>query len=269
MRRLYALLAFVALASVGMAARPKPAAGEPPPSKDEQQDMLGRITRNALASQDQLPDFICTQRTRRSEDRKGKGKKFKLRDTLEVEFTYIGGQPNWKLVTYDGRPTQRDYKQFRSGFVSDAILQFFSLPDSVFGEKVHTQFAWNRWDMLDRRRVQVFSFIVPAVSSQLALTTDFGAAVVGFHGLMYADAATETMVRLEVQLDLPRRSAARDGSIDVDYGSVEIAGREFLLPVKAVAQMRTPDGLVRNETEVVRYRKYTADSSVTFGAPDH
>jgi hypothetical protein len=241
---------------------------QPAPGVSEQQAMLARITQNALHSQDELPDFICTQRTKRSEDASGKGKRFKQRDILEVEFTFIGRHPKWNLLKLDGKPTRLSYNRIRSGFLSDAILEFFSLPDSIFGDEIQPHFVWNRWETLNGRRTGVFSFRVPSSASQLALTNEWQANVVGFHGLMYADASSETVTRIEVQLDLPRDGPARECSIDVDYGMVTIADRQFLLPVKAVARMRTLLGMAKNETEVVRYQKYAADSSVTFGAPD-
>ena len=46
-----------------------------------------------------------------------------------------------------------------------------------------------------------------------------------------------------------------------------IAERQFLLPVKAVARLRTSSMAAENETDVVRYQKYSADSSVKFGEP--
>ena len=230
--------------------------------------MLARITQSALHSQDQLPDFICTQLTTRREDNSGKGKRFRQRDTLEVEFTFIGHRPSWNLLRLNGKPTHLSYNQLKSGFLSDAILQFFSLPDSIFGDEVQTQFAWNRWETLNGRRAEVFSFDVPASASQLGLTNGWGSSVVGFHGLMYADAATGMLERVEVQLDLPGETAARECSIDVDYGSVTIADHQFLLPLKAVARLRTPRVWAQNETEVVRYQRYAADSSVTFGEPE-
>jgi hypothetical protein len=82
---------------------------------------------------------------------------------------------------------------------------------------------------------------------------------------MYADPATQTVARLELVLDLPADFPARECSVDVDYGEVTIADRQFLLPVKATARLRTPERLAKNETQVVRYQKYAADTSVTFG----
>jgi hypothetical protein len=248
-----------------LSAVPLCAQSERPPDTNQQESMLARITEHSLHSQDQLPDFICTQLTTRSEDRSGKGNRWKKLDSLEVEFSFIGRRPRWNLLKVNEKPTRRTYDQLQSGFLSDAILQFFSLPDSIFGEDARTQFAWNRWDKLDGRRMEVFSLRVLARYSQLAFTNNYGSRVVGFHGLMYADPATQTVLRLELTLDLPPDFPARECSLDVDYGEVIIAEHQFLLPLKATARLRTPERLAKNETQVVRYQKYAADTSVTFG----
>jgi len=229
--------------------------------------MLARITEHSLHSQDQLPDFICTQLTTRSEDKSGKGTRFKKVDSLEVEFSFIGRKPRWNLLKVNEKPTHRTYDQLQNGFLSDAILQFFSLPDSIFGVDAGTQFAWNRWDKLDGKRMEVFSLRVLARDSQLAFTNNYGSKVVGFHGVMFADPATQTVMRIELKLDLPSDFPARECSLDVDYGNVIIAEHEFLLPVKATARLRTAGGIAQNETQVVQYQKYVAATSVTFGEP--
>jgi hypothetical protein len=241
------------------------AQNERAPDANAQASMLARITEHSLHSQDQLPDFICTQLTTRSEDRSGKGNRWKKLDTLEVEFSFVGRQPRWKLLRVNEKPTRRSYDDLQNGFLSDSILQFFSLPDSIFGEQARTQFAWNRWDQIDGRRMEVFSLRVQARYSQLAFSNNYGSRVVGFHGLMYADPATQTVMRLELQLDLPSDFPARECSLDVDYGPVTIGEHEFLLPVKATARLRAPAAAAKNETQVVRYQKYAADTSVTFG----
>jgi hypothetical protein len=88
---------------------------------------------------------------------------------------------------------------------------------------------------------------------------------VGFHGVLYADAATDQVMRLEVQSDLPPGFPVQENNVDVDYGEVSIASQAFFLPLRAVVQARIAGRLVRNETEVVHYQKYATDATVTFG----
>lgn len=235
------------------------------PDTAAQQAILTRITETAIRAQQQLPDFICTQRTKRSEDETGKGRRWKQRDTMEIEFSFVSHRPSWKLLRRDGKPSSLSYDHLRAGFLSEAILQFFSLPGSLFGSEVATVFDWNRWDTLSGRRVAVFSLLVPESTSQLALSNDDGRRIVGFHGLLYADADTAQVVRLEIQSDLPPGFPVQDNTVAVEYGEVMIANQAFFLPARALVRARINGHLFKNETEVVRYQKYAADATVTFG----
>jgi hypothetical protein len=260
--RLGRLLIFAVLTAAAVFAQTVPA-----PEATAQHAILARITETALRAQERLPDFICTQRTKRSEDDTGKGRRWKQRDTLEIEFSFVGHRPSWKLLKLNGRPSHLQYDQFRTGFLSEAILQFFSLPGSLFGAEVATAFEWNRWDTLGGQRMAVFSLRVPEATSLLAFSNDEGRRITGFHGLLYADPVTAQVMRLEILSDLPPDFPVQESTVDVDYGDVSIGSQAFFLPVRAVVQARIAGRLVRNETEVVRYQKYAADAKVTFS--DH
>ena len=87
------------------------AQSERAPDINQQESMLARITEHSLHSQDQLPDFICTQLTNRSEDKSGKGTHWKKVDSLEVEFSFIGRKPRWKLRCGTGSAKNRAHKR--------------------------------------------------------------------------------------------------------------------------------------------------------------
>jgi hypothetical protein len=229
-------------------------------------DLLPRITEIALRAQAQLPDFISTQRTTRSEDSSsGKTRKWKQRDTIETEFTFVSRKPSWKLTKFNGKPTH--ISELRSGFRADGILQFFSLPGSLFGPKVETVFEWVRSETRDGRRMEVYSLRVPQYASQLAFTGEDGRLVVGFHGLLFADPETAQVMRLEIEADLPDDYPVQRSSVEVDYRPVSIADRQFYLPARAVVEARIAGRLFKNETEVVRYQKYATDAKLSFGDP--
>jgi hypothetical protein len=263
-------LAFLLLTAPAKAAEPPP-----PPDAAAQQAILDGIRKTAQRYQDQLPDFVCTLLTKRFEDRGGTGKHYKQRDSDEVEFRSVGRVPHRQVLKVNNKPAR---KEAPDGFRSDALLPVVGfLPDWLLGPDAKTRFQWVRWDSQAGERVGVFRPVAvfrlderPS-DSRLQLRNNFGAATVGLHGFLYADPAASTVLRLELQLEIPRDGLmdAFESSFDLDYGSVFIAGQEFFLPVRTVAQMRTVAGtLARNETQVVRYQKYAADSSVTFGDSD-
>jgi hypothetical protein len=85
-----------------------------------------------------------------------------------------------------------------------------------------------------------------------------------FHGVVYADPMDGMVMRLEVAGDVPPGSLFDETGWDVDYRPVKLSGRELILPVKAGTRFRRANSLWRNEMQFTGYRKYEADSTVTF-----
>lgn len=258
-------LLFAAVIALG-AAQPLPNSTDPAPSAAGQRTMLDGVRHTAARYQAELPDFVCTLLTRRSEDNSGKGKKYKLRDTDEVEFRYVGRVAERTTLKVNNKPAHYEIK---TGFRSDGVLPVVGfLPEWLLGPSAKTQFTWDRWETLNGRRAAVFALHLKAADSQLPFSNIYGSAMVGLDGAMFVDPQSNMVLRLELKLEIPRDSPldVAESSFDLDYGPVSISGERFFLPVRTVVEMRTDSGArARNETEVVRYQKYSADSSVTFG----
>jgi hypothetical protein len=225
-----------------------------PPSPAEQQALTAKIKWTALRFRGQLPDFICTEVEARWE---GTEVKLKRRDSLEmlVYFTQEG-RTGIKLLKVDGKPARRDYAQLK-GAMDPEFLHGAILPTHLFGPKADPQFEWKRWDTLDGRRMAVLAFRAQRVIQAQGLP-------LAFHGVVYADPTDGMVMRLEVQGDVPPGSLFDETGWDVDYGAVTLSGRELILPVKAVTRFRRGKALWRNEMQFTGYRKYEADSTVTF-----
>jgi hypothetical protein len=50
----------------------------------------------------------------------------------------------------------------------------------------------------------------------------------------------------------------------VDYDFADVGGRDYLLPARSETEMRSPRLSVRNQMQFRDYRKFSADSSITF-----
>ena len=98
------------------------------------------------------PRFICTQRTKRSEDETGKGRRWNQSDILEIELSFVSHRPSWKLLRRDGKPAVSFAITSEPTSFSDAILQFFLLPSALRRAEVTTALGWNRWKTLYGRR---------------------------------------------------------------------------------------------------------------------
>lgn len=243
------------------------AAQQSPPDAATQRAMLEGVQKTAARYQDELPDFVCTLMTKRYEDQSGKGKKFKLRDTDEVEFRYVGRVANRTVLKINNKPARQETL---TGFRSDGVLPVVGfLPDWLLGPGAKTKFKWSRWDAVGDKRAAVFTLQLPPKDSRLPLSNNRGSAMVGLDGAMYVEPVSLMVLRLELQIEIPRDNPAMDvlnSSFDLDYGPVSIAGQEFFLPIRTQVQIKSYLGVIsKNETEVVRYQKYSADSSLTFG----
>src|SRR5580658_10209468 len=194
--RLYGLLLIATLS--GRAAL----AQEPPPDAAAQQAILDGVRKTAQRYQDELPDFVCTLLTKRSEDRGGSGKHFKQRDTDEVEFRSVGRVPYRTVLKVNNKPARQEPL---IGFRSDSLLPIVGfLPDWLLGPEAKTEFKWIGWDAQAEPGVAVFHLDVRPWDSKLTLRNNLGVATVGLHGLIYiktgyVKTAAARVVRLELQ----------------------------------------------------------------------
>src|SRR5579871_189807 len=238
-----------------------------PPTAREQALMLARVRREALRYQRELPDFICFQVTTRSVDETGTGQHWRKLDRFEVEDSYVGKFVNHKLIMLNGKPPRKTYQQL-NGFLSESVLHSVGfLPGWLFSARAKTEFEWVRSDAINGRPVQVFKVHLAPADSQFTISTERRSAVAGIDGFIYVDSMAATVRRFEMQMILPPDAAIQEGAVEIDYDAVSISERQFLLPVKFVVRASFDGTLARNETQVVRYQKYAADTTIHFDEP--
>lgn len=228
----------------------------------EQQALTAKIKTQALRFEGQLPDFIATEAEARFEDNSGTGKKWKQRDVLEMQVYFAqGGQTVLKLQKKDGKPAGKDYVR-SGGMIDPEFLHGAILPVHLFGPVADPAFEWVRWDQIDGRRVAVLAFKAkPFIKNYPDGKHGY---LITFHGIVYADPSDGMPWRLEVEGVGPPGYPFQESGWDTDYRAVQISGRELVLPVKAVSRLRRGNFLARNEMQFSNYRKYEADSTVTF-----
>jgi hypothetical protein len=239
----------------------------PEPSLNELRNAVKAAGDKALAYTAGLPDFICTETVRRHE-RNYRG--WAAQDTLTVELTYFDHAERYKLTEVNGYKTRRTYDQLR-GATSKG--EFGSMLFSVFAPASRTAFQWSNWTTLRKRPAYVLSFRIETANSGYSLTaaTREGvlvSAVVGEHGFVYIDRETKDVLRLDAAADsIPTNFPLEAASRTLDFGPAEVSGRTFLLPLHADVRMSVRDEsrAARNQVEFTGYRKFTGQSSISFG----
>jgi hypothetical protein len=252
-------------------AAPKPTP-IPPPSSEEQAAIIGEAREYALGYSKTLPDFICTQVTRRyganaPGTRYGGGAgsdpSWYALDTLTLKLSYFEQKEDYKLILVNNTVTTRDYNSV-GGATSTG--DFGSMMRQIFEPGTQARFEWDHWGTLRGRRVMAFAYRVSQSHSQWHINYERKLDIVpAYRGLVYIDKEKRQITRVTLEaIDIPPGFPVKRAETILDYDYQDISGRTFLLPLKASTMMAADDFLTKNDTEFRVYRKYSAESDIKF-----
>jgi len=252
------------------AAAPKPS---PPPSAEEQGAIVQEVREYALNYSKALPDFICTQVTRRYAAAPPAGRSgdsqpsWRLQDTLTLRLSYFQQKEDYKLVLHSNTVTQEDYRKL-GGATSTG--EFGSMLNDLFEPDTETRFEWDHWATWRGRRALVFHYRVAQEHSHWELDYEHQQHLLpAYHGLIYIDRDTRQVLRATfVAENVPASFPIQQAETILDYDYVTLSDHPFLLPLKSENQMRTSGVLTRNEVEFRLYRKYSSESEIKYDTPE-
>jgi hypothetical protein len=242
-------------------------ADAPRPSDTEAAGAVERTRTVAANYTRRLPDFVCVQTIHRSYHLT-LPKNWIPSDTLTLKLRYSGQTEDRQLIARNGQPVARDEP---AGGLEN-IGEFGGMLEGLFDRQTQAEFHWESWKTVRGRPGVVFSYRVAKEHSSYMLSIDPGGfvhrTVVGYHGTVEVDRESGEVLRLVYESeDVPENFPMQSASTAVDYDYVEVAGRRYLLPVRAEIET-VADGIrSRNISDFTDYRKFSADSTVTFGEP--
>ncbi|MFB3776233.1 MAG: hypothetical protein ACE141_01445 [Bryobacteraceae bacterium] len=245
----------------------KPAPPEiPPPSPTQWKKVIEEAREYALNYSRQLPDFICTQVTRRFVDPAGL-EFWQSEDVLTARLSYFEQKEDYKLMLVNGRYTDMPY-QMVGGAISSG--EFGTMMREIFEPETGATFRWERWATLRGRRMHVISYVVGQPASKWTIEYEKRERFTpGYHGLIYIDSQNGAVARVTLEADgIPPSFPIQQAGNTLDYDTATIGDREYMLPLRAVMKMRQGRALFKNEVEFRLYRKFAAEASISFDTPD-
>jgi len=272
--------AFIGAWIIGQTAAPlaaQPAAPKsvdvnlPRPSPGQESKLVAEVRDYAIHYTSSLPDFICLEKISRytQGDRDSTPR---LNDVLTARLTFFNQKEEYKLLTQNGRPVSGvSYASMAGPF---SVGDFGSMMRQLFDPASHATFDWKKWTMLRGRRTHVFSYRMPPGASNF--TIEFSGeqseqkgnlqhAQVGRRGSVFVDDQFQTIVRIvQEAVNIPPSFPISHAEETLDYGFIKIGDREFFLPLTAILEMRSHDGLTRNVKEFQSYQKFSADAVMKF-----
>ncbi|MGA8028389.1 MAG: hypothetical protein WB992_14695 [Bryobacteraceae bacterium] len=238
-----------------------------PPSDAEQTRLLDAMREYAQKYVSNLPNFICVQVTRQFEAGR-KPNRWHKGDSLTSKLVFNHGREERALQLVNDKQVTPGMRRWRTPLTTEG--EFGILLGTVFGSMSNTSFVWSRWEVVGETRLAVFDYSVDVAHSTLKLSlSDLAHAIVPYHGTVYADPVTGAIWRISSgTADIPREVKTRSISTIIDYKEVVIGGIAYLLPAKASILLVTDDNHVRNEIEFTGYRKFEADSIITYASDE-
>ena len=238
----------------------------PPPDVGEQQKILSDATEYVINHETTLPNFECTQTTRRFEDFNNIG--WRAIDLIVERLTYFDHREVYKVMTLNGQPANIAHDQLRGASSSG---EYGSIVRSIFLPQTETEFAWQDWFVLRGKRMHVYGYRVRAFKSRYHIEVPEQSLdlVTAYHGLIFIDSEKHYVHRITLQADeIPPSFPIQDISLALDYDYSRIGDTDYLLPRQFELLSREGARLVKNDVEYDNYRKFSAVSVIRYGSPD-
>jgi hypothetical protein len=244
-------------------------AQRPDPSGLEHIEKTRRVLREF---NNELPNFICEQVTRRFQ---GRGKVLDwLIDRITADMIYLRGEEHTTNVRINNQPV--DQGTIARGTWAGGDFALVQL--HVFAKETHARFKFPKSVSYAGRLALRFEYWVIQEASEWEIDYEGERLKPEYGGHVWIDAETSRPLRIEMKArNIPLGYPLKEIEKSVDYGVVNIAGRNLVLPVRATNMVchRTLTRCARNETEFHKYRQFTAesivtttDSTVTFEEPE-
>jgi len=256
-------------------AKQAPPAPIPPPSSEEQAAIISDVREYALNYSKNLPDFICTQVTRRyaapMPGTKWGGSalsqpSWQAQDVLQIRLSYFEQKEKYQVVLVNNTIINKDYEQVGG---SKSFGEFGSMLREIFEPSTEARFEWDHWGTLRGKRVMAFAYHVSQSRSQYRLVVEDAklSIITAYRGLVEVDPDTHVVMRVStIAENIPPDFPIRKAEDVLDYDYQDLSGHTFLLPLKSQVLMSGGDALQRLDEEFRLYRKYTAEAEIKYDA---
>ncbi|SPE31817.1 conserved hypothetical protein [Candidatus Sulfopaludibacter sp. SbA3] len=249
--------------------KPKPI---PPPSAEEQAAALDEVREYALSYSKNLPDFICTEVTRRygalppgtrGWGAPGDPPRWQSIDTVTKRLSYFDQKEEYKTILHNNTPMGDNTKSVGG---SESFGDFGSMLRQIFEKATEARFEWDHWGTLRGQRMMEFAFHVRQERSQYSIVVDGNNRIIAaYHGTVAVDPTTHAVMRLIVEAEnIPTGFPVKSTQDVLDYDYQDISGQTFLLPLKATMTANLGDFWSKNDKEFRIYRKYSADAVIKY-----
>ena len=227
-------------------------------------DVIDQTREVAYSFTESLPNYTVKQLTTRyhSESASRGRTSWQPLDLVTADVVYLNGKENYLNVAVNGRPT-RDASQ--NGSWSEG--EFASSLQALLSPYSATDFRNKRQSTIVNRSAYKYDYSIEQPHSAWRIQTEGQTYQPAYTGSIWIDKETFRVLRIEMAArNMPRWFPIDTTESSIDYDFVLIGDKKYLLPVhsESLSCWRGTAQCSRNVIEFRNYKKYTADSSITF-----
>ncbi|HWE51935.1 MAG TPA: hypothetical protein VG273_19230 [Bryobacteraceae bacterium] len=233
-----------------------------PSSGDE---FIDQTREAAFSFTETLPNYVVKQYTTRYGSVIARGGKtsWQALDNVTADVIEENGEERYKNIQINGKPAREDPE--KTGSWSRG--EFSSLQLDVLSPLTNADFHGKRTTTIVSRASIRYDFSVEQKNSHWHVEAEGQSYLPAYTGTIWIDKENNRVLRIELQAQgMPRSFPLDQVESAVDYDYVFIGESKFLLPVhsEALSCARASSQCSRNVIEFRNYKKFTADTSITF-----
>lgn len=234
-----------------------------PPSTDD--PFIDEARDAAFSFSETLPNYIVKEYTTRYATVQSRGGRssWQTLDTITQDVLEVDGHEQYKNIQVNGKPPVRDVE--RSGSWSKG--EFSSLMQDVMSPITDARFRNKKAATFVGRPAVQYEFSVEQQNSHWHIEGDGQAYMPAYTGTIWFDQETRRVLRIEMSAQrMPSGFPFDQVEWSIDYDFVGIGEGRYLLPAhsETLSCARSGQNCTRNTIEFRNYRKFTADTSITF-----
>lgn len=223
----------------------------------------------AFSFTETLPNYVVKQYTTRYASRVARGGQtsWQMQDNVTADVIEENGTEKYKNILVNGQPPRVDIE--KTGSWSRG--EFSSLQVDVLSPATNANFHGKQSTTIVNRAAFVYSFSVAQSNSHWHVEAEGQSYLPAYSGSIWIDKENYRVLRIELSAkNLPSTFPLDTVESAVDYDYVLIGEGKYLLPVhsEALSCARGTSECSRNVIEFRNYKKFTADSNITF-SPDN
>ena len=222
----------------------------------------------AFSFSETLPNYVVKQITSRYQSAIASrgGTSWQPLDIVTSDLVYEEGKERYTNVMVNGHAT-KSIEQ--TGSWSEG--EFASMLQAVLSPNTNADFRNQHTTTIVNRPAYRYDYTVEQPRSTWTLHADGQTFLPGYTGAIWIDKETSRVLRIELAArNLPRNFPVDTAESSIDYDFVSIGTQKVLLPAHSdsLSCTRGTSDCSKNVTDFRNYRKYGADTNITFEGPE-